>query len=200
MSSRAASLSCTRIGIWRSPTVNLARLASMSPIVAMRSVSDIVGRRDAELGQAVEVRLDDDLRPVEGRVRGDRAELAGRRHLALDLARLLVEHGAVGAHHAEGQRPLAAVVDEIGAQVGDRLHLVQQERLDLVLRHVALGFVLEVGDHGGAARLERAGRAGAADDIDVLDLGHFAHQRGRPRRSWRACPRAGCRAAARARR
>ena len=24
-------------------------------------------------------------------------------HLALDLARLLVEHGAVGAHHAEGQ-------------------------------------------------------------------------------------------------
>ena len=40
-------------------------------------------------------------------------------HLALDLARLLVEHGAVGAHHAERQLPLAAVVDEIGAQVRD---------------------------------------------------------------------------------
>ena len=129
-----------------------------------------------------------------------RAELAGRRHLALDLARLLVEHGAVGAHDAEGQRALAAVVDEIGAQVGNRLHLVEQDLLDLVLRHVALGLVLEVGDHRGAARLQRAGRAGAADDIDVLDLGNLAHQLGHLVGRRRACRRAGCRAAARARR
>ena len=39
MSLRAASSSCTRIGIWRSPTVNFARLASTSPMVAMRRVS-----------------------------------------------------------------------------------------------------------------------------------------------------------------
>ena len=38
---------------------------------------------------------------------------------ALDLARLGVERRAVAAHDAERQLPLAAIVDEIGAQVRD---------------------------------------------------------------------------------
>ena len=91
-------------------------------------------------------------------------------------ARLLVEHGAVGAHHAERQLALAAVVDEIGAQIGDRVELGKQHQFDLGLGAVALRFVDQVGDDGGAARLQRALRVGAADHVDVLDLGHLVHQ------------------------
>ena len=40
-SPRARSSSCTRIGTCRSPTSNLARLAPMSPMVAMRTASEM---------------------------------------------------------------------------------------------------------------------------------------------------------------
>ncbi|MNS99165.1 hypothetical protein D3C72_1335610 [compost metagenome] len=36
-SSRAASVSCSRIGIWRSPRLYLGRFCSMSPMVATRT-------------------------------------------------------------------------------------------------------------------------------------------------------------------
>nr|WP_052120341.1 hypothetical protein [Inquilinus limosus] len=41
MSARAARSSATRIGTWRSPRLNLAELASVSPIVAMRATVPI---------------------------------------------------------------------------------------------------------------------------------------------------------------
>ena len=158
------------------------------------------GRRDAELGQPLQVGNDDHLGAVERGVRRDRAELAGRVHLALDLARLLVEHGALGAHHAERQLPLAAVVDEIGAQIRHAVELGEQDGLDVGLAALALRFVDQVGDDRGAPRLQRALRAGPADHVDVLDLRHLDGSAGWPRRSRRACPRAGCPAAVRARR
>ena len=105
MSLRAASSSCTRIGIWRSPSVNFARLASMSPIVAMRSVSATSAVETPSSASRARSGSMIDFRPVERGIRRDGAELAGRRHLALDPAGLLVQSRAVGSHDAEGQRP-----------------------------------------------------------------------------------------------
>ena len=150
----------------------------MSPIVATRSVSATVAVEMPSSASRVEIGFDDHLRPVERGVGGNRAEHAGRRHLALDLARLVVEQRAVRAHDAEGKLPLAAIVDEVGAQVRDGFHLVEQDAFEHMLRPVALGLVLEVGDDGGAPGLQRARRAGAADHIGVLDLGHLQHQPG----------------------
>ena len=64
ISVRVFSSSCTRIGIWRSPTVNFARLASVSPMVATRMVSADLIRRNAKPRGFIEVRHDAELRAV----------------------------------------------------------------------------------------------------------------------------------------
>ena len=70
-SARARSSSCTRIGICRSPALNLARLASMSPMVATRIVSAMASVETPRSAATSVLRRDAHLRPVERRGRDD---------------------------------------------------------------------------------------------------------------------------------
>ena len=87
MSVRASSSICTRMGTSRSPALNLARLASMSPMVATRIVSAILLGRDAEARGDIELRHDAQLRPVDRGVGGDVLEAGHLAQRAFELAR-----------------------------------------------------------------------------------------------------------------
>ena len=120
MSPRAASSSSTRIGTSRSPALNLARLASTSPSVATRIVSDSVSVETPRSAATWRLRRDLQFRPVELGGRDRVLDRRDRAHLAGELVGGLVDRVDVGAGDDQRQVALAVVLDEPVADVGRR--------------------------------------------------------------------------------
>src|SRR6185436_1786163 len=111
-SPRARSSSCTRIGTCRSPTSNLARLAPMSPMVAMRTASEMAS---VETPSSAAM-------SVIGTTRS-----SGR------------SSSAVAPRHHQLELALAVVLQEPEADVGHAGEAAADLLLDLRLRELALG-------------------------------------------------------------
>ena len=118
-SPRSAGSTCTRIGISRSPSRNLARLAEMSPIVAMRTASLIASVEMPNRAASSPARGHADFRPVRAGGGGDVAEARQPAHGALELGLGLAQRHRVGAEQRQRQLALAAVVHIPAAHVGD---------------------------------------------------------------------------------
>ena len=121
---RAVSAICTRIGTCRSPEENLARLAEMSPSVAIRTVSAICATETPSARGLGQARHDADLRPVD---RGGGDDIGQDRHaladLALDRQRRLLQRRRIiaGQQQREFPRPAAGAEAEAQVRLGGEL-------------------------------------------------------------------------------
>ncbi len=194
---RAAGSSCTRIGISRSPSRNLARLAGMSPMVAMRTASAIASVDTPN-------RLASSLRGttrISGRSTPALAATSrkpGRRRIApSSRATAGVQRHRLVAQHGHRQLPLAAVVHQPAMQVRDAGEVAGQRLLDRLLAAAALALGHQRHhDGGGADGRAGPGGGGAAHHEHGGHAGLGQELRAPPRPSSRACRPAWRRAAA----
>ena len=170
MSVRASSSICTRIGTRRSPALNLARLASMSPMVATRIVSAILlgatPRRAASSnfgttrssGRSIEASAATLMKP--GTWRSAPSSLRTASFSSSPLCDSIENDSSRSPRSLTYQARMSGTSASLSAMM----------RLDRLLRQRALGLGDELHEQRGLAHLERRRSACAAEHEDALHL------------------------------
>ena len=200
MSVRASSSICTRIGTSRSPALNLARLASTSPMVATRTVSAIVSGATPRRAASSSFGTTRSSGRSSERVGGDVREAGHLAQRAFELAHRVVQRSpscdSIENDSSRSPRSLTYQARVSGTSAS------LSEMIALIVFCGSARSVLgdELHEQRRLADLAAAGRRAAAEHEDARHL-RDGPERLRPSgRWWRACPRASRPAAARPRR